>query len=127
MPFRINNVSDIIDLASLNAFLSGFDWNDIPAWFVDGAPTIATILPYKHDEVKTVADVLEEILKRLGGFLVYDAGRLVFGRWSARLDTPTIVNDTALATPEIRLSFDRNNCVQAVNATLTTEIGRAHV
>ena len=122
LPFKINNVSDIIDLASLNAFLSGFDWNDIPAWFVDGIPTSATILPYKHDEVKTVADVLEEILKRLGGFLVYDAGRLVFGRWSARPDTPTIVNDTALATPEIRLSFDRNNCVQAVNATLTTDL-----
>lgn len=123
LPFRINDVSEIIDIASLNSFCAGLTINEIPKFFVVGQATYDwKILPYKHDEAKTVGEILEEILKRLGGFLVYDAGRFVFGRWSALPDYPTPVNDTALATPEIVLSFDRNNCVQAVNVSLCSTI-----
>jgi len=122
LPFDTAAISDLIDLFSLNEMLSGLTLNDMPPFFNGVEQTNFQILPYKHDEAKTVADVIEEILKRIGGFVVYDSGRLTFGRWSGSADTPTVVNDSALATPEIRLAFDRNNCVQAVNLTIATDI-----
>ena len=70
------------------------------------------MLPYMHADAKTVGDVLEEILKRSGLFMVYDKSKFRFGRWSQRPPTPTVVNDTALAEPRVTLTFDRHNCVQ---------------
>ena len=70
------------------------------------------MLPYVHADAKTVGDVLEEILKRSGLFMVYDKSKFRFGRWSQRPPTPTVVNDTALAEPRVSLTFDRHNCVQ---------------
>ena len=70
------------------------------------------MLPYVHADAKTVGDVLEEILKRAGIYMVYDKCKFRFGRWSQRPPTPTVVNDTGLAEPKVSLSFDRNNCVQ---------------
>lgn len=123
LPFDVEYVSDIIDIASLRAFIAGFTVQEIPSFSTFyGDWRDLKILPYKHDDAKTIGDILEEILKRLGGFLVCDNGRLVFGRWSASPDTPIPVNDSALASPDIRLSFDRNNCIQAVNVTLCQSI-----
>jgi len=70
------------------------------------------MLPYLHDSAKTVGDVLEELLKRLGLFMVYDKCKFRFGRWASRPPSPTVVNDTGLAEPRVSLTFDRNNCVQ---------------
>jgi hypothetical protein len=122
LPFNIDSISDLIDIPSLNQMLGGLTDNDMPPFYNGVEDTNLKILPYKHDEAKTVVDVIEEILKRIGGFLIYDAGRLVFGRWSATADTPIAVNDSALASPEIRLSFDRNHCVQAVNLAIATDV-----
>lgn len=65
-----------------------------------------------HADAKTVGDVLEELLKRSGLYMVYDKCKFRFGRWSARPPFPTVVNDTGLAEPKVSLTFDRNNCVQ---------------
>ena len=83
-----------------------------------GAPDAFTgndrgvLLPYQHADAKTVGDVIEEMLKRSGIFMVYDKGKFRFGRWSQRPATPTVVNDTGLAEPKVGLSYDRSNCVQ---------------
>jgi hypothetical protein len=92
-------------------------WCPTPGLFV-GATSSGVTLPYVHEDAKTVGDVLEELLKRSGIFMVYDKGKFRFGRWSARPGTPTVVNDTGLAEPRIGLTFDRNNCVQTALLTV---------
>ena len=72
------------------------------------------VLPYVHDKVKTVGDVLEYILKKFGCYMVYDGGMFRFGRWSSVSAWPTKINDTGLAAPAIGTSFDRNNMLQTV-------------
>lgn len=115
------NAQDIIDLPSLytaTAAITAAEYagTELPwAPAVIGAPIFGqagVVLPYVHEDVKTVGDVLEELLKRSGLYMVYDKGKFRFGRWSARPGAPTRINDTGLAEPKITLTFDRNNCVQ---------------
>jgi hypothetical protein len=72
------------------------------------------VLPYDAASAKTVGDVLGLILKRLGGFMVYDRGMLRFGSWAVNNPIPTVVDDEALAEPAISLDFDRTACLQTV-------------
>lgn len=124
LPFGVQagvtNVQDIIDLPSLLAATASPVLGLLPempstpmgiaqAVFSDND---GVMLPYMHADAKTVGDVLEEILKRSGLFMVYDKCKFRFGRWSQRPPTPTVVNDTGLAEPKVSLAFDRNNCVQ---------------
>jgi hypothetical protein len=115
------NAQDIIDLPSLytaTAAITAAEYAGTELPFVPGDigdslfGETGVVLPYVHEDVKTVGDVLEELLKRSGLYMVYDKGKFRFGRWSARPGTPTRVNDTGLAEPKITLTFDRNNCVQ---------------
>lgn len=128
LPFDIvangnTGLSELIDLASLNALFN--EYKEFPALTVwdenlnlgNGAYALQTVLPYDHSSVKTVGDVLELIMKRLGAFMVYDAGKFRFGKWGASLNTPVPVNDAALAEPKITMNFERGNCVQTVNVT----------
>jgi hypothetical protein len=124
LPFgpsaQVFNVQDIIDLPSLLVATQAPSYGLLPempstpmgigqAVFGDRD---SVMLPYMHADAKTVGDVLEEILKRSGMYMVYDKCKFRFGRWSQRPPTPTVVNDTALAEPKVTLTFDRNNCVQ---------------
>lgn len=111
----VNGIGDIIDVPSLEAatkpLVAGMGQINLPNCPLPGQNSI---LPYVHEDVKTIGDVLDELLKRLGLFMVYDAGKFRFGRWAARPPTPTVVNDTGLAEPRIGLNYDRQNCVQSV-------------
>lgn len=124
LPFGVqagvSNVQDIIDLPSLVVATASPVLGLLPE--MPGTPmgiaqavfggSEGVMLPYMHADAKTVGDVLEEILKRAGIFMVYDKCKFRFGRWSQRPPTPTVINDTGLAEPKVSLSFDRNNCVQ---------------
>jgi hypothetical protein len=102
LPYPINNISDIIDTASLYALTFGLESPDIvqivPGTLATGNEDFRAILPYLHSSAKTVGEVLEEILKRLGAFMVYDKGKFYFGSWAGARQTPTLVSDTALSS-----------------------------
>lgn len=116
-------LAELIDLGSLNALFA--EYKEFPAitfWDTEanagaGGYRLQTVLPYDHSSVKTVGDILEVIMKRLGAFMIYDAGKFRFGKWGASLNTPVVVNDAALAEPKITMNFERSNCVQTVNVT----------
>jgi len=80
------------------------------------------VLPYQHEKVKTVGDVLEMILKKFGAYMVYDSGVLRFGRWASVPAWPTKVDDAGLASPDAVISFDRNNSLQTVTVEYPIEI-----
>jgi hypothetical protein len=110
--------TDLVDLASLDALLQGRE--DVFPNTNDGtleAP-LFRVLPYDAGNAKTVGDVLGLILKRLGGFMVYDRGKLRFGSWAVNNPIPTVVDDDALAEPAISLDFDRTACLQTVEVEL---------
>ena len=124
LPFGVqagvSSVQDIIDVPSLliatQSPVVGL-LPEMPGTPVGIAQAVfggseGVMLPYMHADAKTVGDVLEELLKRAGIFMVYDKCKFRFGRWSQRPPTPTVVNDTGLAEPRVSLTFDRNNCVQ---------------
>jgi hypothetical protein len=124
LPFGVqagvSSVQDIIDLPSLLLATASPvvgllpEMPSTPAGISEAVfnDDEGVMLPYVHADAKTVGDVLEEILKRAGIFMVYDKCKFRFGRWSQRPPTPTVVNDTALAEPRVTLTFDRNNAVQ---------------
>lgn len=124
LPFGVyagvSEIQDIIDLGSLYSATSGlaaeFGAHELPFPQGDSGVrsfgTYGVILPYVHEDVRTIGDVLEELLKRTGVYMVYDKAKFRFGRWSARPSAPTRVSDTGLAEPKVSLSFDRQNCVQ---------------
>lgn len=118
LPFVITDIDDIIDVSSLFALFAGLDTPDI-VYVLDitQANEVGYLLPYEPDNAKTVSDVLEGILKRLGAYMVYDNGRFYFGSWAGKRPTPIAVTDTALSDPSIKLSFDRGMCIKRVNAT----------
>jgi hypothetical protein len=111
--------SDLVDLASLRALLQGREdvFPSSAGSDIEGAQNLR-VLPYDAASVKTVGDVLGLILKRLGGFMVYDRGKLRFGSWAVNNPTPTVVDDEALAEPAISLDFDRTACLQAVEVEI---------
>ena len=115
---RVEGTNDVLDLASLEALLQGR--HDVFPNTNDGtleAP-LFRVLPYDAGSAKTVGDVLGLILKRLGGFMVYDRGKLRFGSWAVNNPTPTVVDDEALAEPAISLDFDRTACLQTVEVEI---------
>lgn len=111
LPYSEDETADdVVDWASLQALLQGRD--DV---FPGANPNLnLRPLPYDASAAKTVADVLGLILKRLGGFAVFDRGKLRFGAWAVNNPVPTMVTDAALAEPNIALDFDRTACLQAV-------------
>jgi hypothetical protein len=110
--------TDLVDLASLEALLQGR--SDVFPNTADGTEEDPRfrVLPYDAGNAKTVGDVLGLILKRLGGFVVYDRGKLRFGSWAVNNPIPTVVDDDALAEPAISLDFDRTACLQTVEVEL---------
>lgn len=117
LPFSDNEtIADVVDWGSLEALLQGRD--DV---FPDANPrSNLRPLPYDANGAKTIGDVLSLILKRLGGFVVYDRGKLRFGSWAVNNPIPTVVDDSALAEPMISLDFDRSACLQAVELEVGT-------
>jgi len=101
---------DVVDVASLEALLQGREDVFPPQSGIQDL----RVLPYDAGAAKTVGDVLTLILKRLGGFMVYDQGKLRFGAWAVNNPIPTVVDDSALAEPRVLLDFDRSACLQSV-------------
>jgi len=119
LPYAEDEVTtDLVDIASLEALLQGRE--DVFPNTSDGTEEVPLfrVLPYDAGNAKTVGDVLGLILKRLGGFMVYDRGKLRFGSWSVNNPIPTVVDDDALAEPAISLDFDRTACLQTVEVEL---------
>lgn len=126
LPFPSAALEDLIDLPSLFTIATGLTMPDVPqavdGLSVDTSTYPKTILPYVHASAKTVGDVLEEIMKRLGAFMVYDKGKFYFGSWGGTRQTPVFVSDAALSDPSIKLTFDRGMCLMRVRAKYCVEI-----
>ena len=120
IPFPFADITDIIDMGSLNnAFNAAQMSADIPLcelWnpLIGAREPNTIILPVKPDGPKTIGEVLEFIMKNLGLFMVYDKGRITFGRWASENPYPTSIKDTDFAEPKVGLSFDRLNSIQSV-------------
>ncbi len=111
LPFN-DNPANLIDYGSLADALEGREDCFPFAWFnVEGITTWA-MMPVDVGNDKTIGAVLERVLKLLGIFLVFDRGVLRFGSWTKAGQFPTVVTDAAMATPAVRMSFDRMSCVQ---------------
>jgi hypothetical protein len=131
VPFPFEDITDIIDIGSLfNAFNAEQMATDIPLcqmWnpLISASEPNTFILPVKPDGPKTIGEVLDNIMKNLGVYMVYDRGRISFGRWASENAWPTLVNDDDFAEPKIALTFDRTNSIQSVTveypATITAD------
>jgi len=126
LPFPYADIGDLIDLSSLADLMAGLDYPDIvqyvPGLTVTTVTTQRVILPYAHTSAKTVGEVLDEILKRLGAYMVYDQGKFYFGSWAGTRQVPAFVNDGALSDPSIKLTFDRGMCLMRVKAKYCIDI-----
>ena len=131
LPFPFADIADIIDIGSLNnAFNAAQMSTDIPLcqmWnpLISAREPNTFILPVKPDGPKTIGEVLENIMKNLGLYMVYDRGRISFGRWASENGWATPVNDSDFAEPKIALTYDRANSIQSVTveypATITAD------
>ena len=126
LPFPVDSWTDLIDASSLNAVAIGLIAPDVPLINPYGSITLddvfSTVLPYQHTSAKTVGEVLDQILKRLAAYMVYDKGKFYFGTWAGARQTPTLVNDSALSDPSIKLTFDRGMSIMRVNAKYCTDM-----
>jgi hypothetical protein len=127
LPYDFLAIGDLIDLPSLFALTGDLAQPDVVEIVAGTIVTEQTfpraILPYEHSSAKTVGDVLDGILKRLGAYMVYDRGKFWFGSWAGARQTPTIVTDAALSDPGIKLTFDRGTCLMRVKAKYCTHVG----
>ena len=120
IPFPFADIADIIDIGSLNnAFNTEQMSKDIPLcqmwnYLIAAREPNTFILPVKPDGPKTIGEVLDNMMKNLGLFMVYDKGRISFGRWASTNPFPTLINDSDFAEPKVGLSFDRANSIQSV-------------
>jgi hypothetical protein len=131
IPFDFSSLFDIIDIGSLIAAVTLQQMqSDIPTmngwdWTVPVERPNIVVLPVKPDGPKTIGEVLENFLKNLGVFMVYDRGRLTFGRWASENPWPIPVNDSDFAEPKIGLNYDRQNSIASVTvqypATITAD------
>jgi hypothetical protein len=131
VPFQATSIFDIIDVGSLVAALDQTQMqSDIPTmngwnWTVPVELPNIVVLPVKPDGPKTIGEVLENVLKHLGVFMVYDRGRLTFGRWAMETQWPVTINDSDFAEPKVSLNYDRQNSIASVTvqypATITKE------
>ncbi len=128
IPFELTSLFDIIDVGSL---LSALDptqiQSDIPTmngwnWTVPVELPNIVVLPVKPDGPKTVGEVLESFLKNLGVFMVYDRGRITFGRWASENTWPIPVNDSDFAEPKVSLNSDRQNSIASVTVKYPASI-----
>jgi hypothetical protein len=116
LPYDYTSIDDLIDTASLYALTQGLNNPDIAVvGFIAQENGFVTLLPYEADKVKTVGEVLEAILKRLGGYMVCDKGKFYFGSWAGKRQTPAFVTDADLSDPGIKLTFDRGLSLMRVN------------
>ena len=124
LPYPIDDINDIIDVAGLAALVDGLESPDVvlidASLIATQANQFRAVLPYQHTSVKTVGDVLEDILKRLGAYMVYDQGKFSFGSWAGARSTPTLVSDAALSDPSVKLTFERGTCLMRVKAKYCT-------
>jgi hypothetical protein len=131
IPFQATALFDIIDVGSLVAALDQTQMqSDIPTmngwdWTVPVELPNIVVLPVKPDGPKTIGEVLENFLKHLGVFMVYDKGRLTFGRWAMETQWPVTINDSDFAEPKVSLNYDRQNSIASVTvqypATITKD------
>lgn len=128
VPFDINNILDILDVGSLVAALNQEQMqSDIPTmngwdWTVPVELPNIVVLPVKPDGPKTIGEVLENFLKNLGVFMVYDSGRITFGRWASENTWPISVNDSDFAEPKVSLNYDRQNSIASVTVKYPASI-----
>jgi hypothetical protein len=131
IPFPFSDIEAIIDLGSLNNALNASQTStDVPLcqmWnpLISAREPNTFILPVKPEGPKTIGEVLDNIMKNLGVYMVYDRGRISFGRWASENGWATPVNDADFAEPKIALTFDRANSIQSVTveypATITAD------
>lgn len=119
IPFPFADIADIIDTGSLFAAMRSAEMNaDIPTCemynVVSHGREPVVVLPVKPDGPATIGEVLDNIMKNLGVFMVYDKGRISFGRWASENPFPTPIYDTDFAEPKVGLTFDRSNSIQVV-------------
>lgn len=126
LPYEYASIGELIHLPSLYALLHDLQQPDMveitPGLVVTEQTLFRAILPYQHASAKTVGEVLEEILKRLGAYMVYDKGKFYFGSWAGARSTPTPVTDDALSDPAVKLTFDRATCLMRVTAKYCTNV-----
>jgi hypothetical protein len=126
LPFPVASWTDLIDASSLNAVAVGLGTPDVPIINALDSITLddgySTVLPYQHTSAKTVGEVLDQILKRLAAYMVYDKGKFYFGTWAGARQRPTLVNDSALSDPSIKLTFERGLSLMRVNAKYCTDM-----
>jgi hypothetical protein len=116
LPYDYTSIDDVIDTASLYALTQGLNNPDIAVvGFIPQESGFVTLLPYEPDKVKTVGEVLEAILKRLGAYMVCDKGKFYFGSWAGKRQAPAFVTDADLSDPSIKLTFDRGLSLMRVN------------
>jgi hypothetical protein len=131
VPFEISDLFNIIDVGSLITALNDVQTaSDVPR--MNGwnhtvpveLPNIV-VLPVKPDGPKTIGEVLENFLRNLGVFMVYDRGRISFGRWASENPWPIAVGDADFAEPKVNLVYDRQNSIASVTveypATITAD------
>jgi len=120
LPYDVGSVDDIIDQASLYALVRGLTTPDFVGFIPGSTVNLGTseryLLPYEHTSAKTVGDVLDGILKRLGAYMVYDQGKFYFGSWAGPRQTPTFVDDSQFSDPSIKLTFERGLSLMRVTA-----------
>ncbi len=131
IPFDVTSLFDIIDVGSLVAALDPTQvQSDVPImngwnWTVPIELPNIVVLPVKPDGPKTIGEVLENFLKNLGVFMVYDRGRISFGRWASENPWPIPVTDADFAEPKVNLNYDRQNSIASVTveypATITAD------
>jgi len=128
IPFDITSLFDIIDVGSLISALNQEQMqSDIPTmngwnWTVPVELPNIVVLPVKPDGPKTIGEVLENFLKNLGVFMVYDRGRITFGRWASENTWPIPVNDSDFAEPKVSLNYDRQNSIASVTVKYPASI-----
>lgn len=126
LPYPLAAITDIIDMPSLNALTKNLvrpDVVTINTNLIQSQTDLPNVLlPYQHESAKTVGDVLGEILKRLGAYMVYDKGKFCFGSWAGVRAVPTLVSDAALSDPSIKLTFERGLCLMRVTAKYCTQV-----
>jgi hypothetical protein len=131
LPFGWSEIDLILDYGSLYSVVSPDIADSLPSMQSDDAEP-GILFPYQHAQAKTVGDVLDWVLKRSGMFMVYDRGRIKFGKWAGSGVWPTVCDDAGLGEPQVTLNFDRGNAIQQVevdfvSAIKTEDISRSKV
>lgn len=116
---------DLIDYPALLAVLDGRDDVFPRIQFTDWNSELVRefyVLPYEAGSDKTIGDIVKRIMEKLGACMLFDRGRITFLSWASAAAMPTVVNDTALASPTARLTFDRSACLQSVNCDVVLRL-----